>query len=85
VLITRSYAGSRTFESAYRVFEFRRLMPKVGTGRGLVQFWGERKRRQRDADDDGWTDWARPDRRDPDGLCTVEIDSVHKILDPRRS
>jgi hypothetical protein len=84
VLFTRVYSVNRVFESAYAVDEFRRLLPKVGTGRGLVQFWGDVKRRHQDADG-RWTAWLAPERRDPDGLCTVEINDIVKIADRKRA
>jgi hypothetical protein len=83
VLLTRSYSGDRTFERAWRVYEFRRILPKVGVGQGLVQFWGESKCRHQDADGN-WTPWTPPEHKDPDGLCTVEIGDVIAIKDPKR-
>lgn len=85
VLLTQTDGfGSRLFESAYHVHEFRRLLPKTGSdGRGLVQFWGVKKRRHQN-DDGSWSPWREPELRDPDGLHTVGIGDVYKILDPKR-
>jgi hypothetical protein len=83
MLLTRTYSGSRTFESAYHVHEFRRLLPKVGDdGKGAVQFWGPKKRRQQDADG-AWTPWREPEHRDPDGLNTIGVSEIIKITDPK--
>jgi hypothetical protein len=82
VLLTRTYSGSRTFESAYRVWEFRRLLHLNRGDAGLVQFWGERKQRQQDADGN-WSRWEAAERHDPDFLCTVAVDDISAVTDPK--
>jgi hypothetical protein len=78
------YSGDRTFESAYKVWEFRRVLTGgMREGRGLVQFWGERLRRQRDGSTSPWSPWEPPPRRDPDHLQTVGIGDIVKIADPK--
>jgi hypothetical protein len=84
VLYTRNYLGDRTFESAYRVWEFRRvLVGGMREGRGLVQFWGERRCRRQDRSNGPWSPWKPPTRRDPDNLHTVGIGDIVKIADPK--
>ena len=85
MLLTQSDGfGSRLLESAYHVHEFRRILPKTGSdGKGLVQFWGIRKRREQDSDGN-WSPWREPEHRDPDGLCTVGLGEIKKIIDPKR-
>jgi len=84
MLLTRSYAGARTFETAYRVWEFRRLLHLNRGDAGLVQFWGERKKRYQDADGN-WSRWEVPEIRDPDNLCTVDVADIVSVTDPKRS
>jgi hypothetical protein len=83
VLLTRLYEGSRTFESAYRVWEFRRLIDRGRGASGLVQFWGERKRRVQDSEGN-WSRWEVPEHRDPDDLCTVDVGDIVSVTDPKR-
>lgn len=83
VLLTRTYSGSRTFESAYRVWEFRRVLKRNRGDAGLVQFWGERKKRIQDKEG-RWSRWEAPDTRDPDDLCTVNIGDIVAVTDPKR-
>lgn len=84
MLLTRSFTGNRTFETAYRVWEFRRVLRLNRGDAGLVQFWGVRKKRYQNSDGE-WSPWEAPEVRDPDDLCTVDIGDVASVTDPKRS
>lgn len=84
-----SLSAMKSFESRYRVHEFRRVLPGVGrTGRGLVQFWGQRATRRREYNrrEEGWEALSSGWKIDPrqHELHTVEISDIDRITDQQK-
>lgn len=72
---SKLFAG-KFFDTMYRVDRFRRLLPNRGSdGRGLIQFWGPRARREYKAGDDQ-PEWEVVDQRK---MHTVNVGEITKL------